>query len=341
MGVSRREFMSGGQTLSYLTAGPNQGPLLVFVHGWPGVAETWKFQTEAFALLGFCVVALDTRGYGHSSVSNVVSDYRVEAHVNDALALLSHLRREEAVWIGHDWGSGIVWGLAAHHPEVCKAVANLAVPYHVLEYGLDYLLKFINQDIYPIDTHPNGQWDYQVYYGKDPDRVIKQFEANIPNSIKSCYLRANHANFGKPARTSIITRDGGWFGGADAAPDTPLSATVFSNAPDLHTEVSDAMSRTGFFGATAYYRNHAANAAYAQKSLNGGYLDMPTLFIEARHDAVCATNLSRLSEPMRKFCRNLTECSVDAGHWLQLEKPEDVNAAIIKVSSSSICVPRI
>jgi soluble epoxide hydrolase/lipid-phosphate phosphatase len=332
--ISRHDFDANNHKTSFLTAGPKSGPLLIFVHGWPGIAETWKRQIETFASLGFYVVAPDTRGYGYSSVSNTISDYSLEALVQDALALLSHLQRKEAVWIGHDWGSGIVWAVAAHHPEVCKAVVNLAVPYQMLEYGLDHLLTLINREIYPEDSYPYGQWDYQVYYESNSDRVTKQYETNIPNSLKTCYVKANYALYGKPARHSIITRDNGWFGGADAAPDTPLSATVFENDPDLHKTVSDAMSRTGFFGATAYYLNHTLNAAYARKSVNGGFLDMPCLFIAARHDPACATELSRLTEPMRKFCRDLTECTVNSAHWLQLEKPEDVNAAIAKVRMS-------
>jgi soluble epoxide hydrolase/lipid-phosphate phosphatase len=334
--ISRHEFIANNHKTSYLTAGPTVGPLLIFVHGWPGIAETWKLQIETFASLGFYVAAPDTRGYGYSSVSKIVSDYSLEVLVQDALALLSHLRREEAIWIGHDWGSGIVWALAAHHPEVCKAVVNLAVPYHGIECGLDHLLTLINREIYPDDVYPDGQWDYQVYYEGNSDRVVKQFEANIPNSVKACYLKANYANYGKPARTSTITRDGGWFGGADAAPDIPLSATVFVNYPELHGTISDAMSRTGFFGATAYYLNHALNATYAHKSVNGGFLDMPCLFIEARQDGVLSTALGGLSEPMRRFCRDLTECSVNAAHWLQLEKPEAVNAALARVMIFSL-----
>jgi soluble epoxide hydrolase/lipid-phosphate phosphatase len=342
--VSRHAFEANNHTTSFLTAGPKSGPLLVFIHGWPGVSETWKNQIETFASLGFYVVAPDTRGYGYSSVSKTVSDYSLEVLVQDALELLSHLQRKQAVWIGHDWGSGIVWSLAAHHPEVCKAVVNLAVPYQMLEYGLDNLITLVNRDIYPEGSHPYGQWDYQVYYERKSDRVIKQYEANIPNSLKSCYVKANPAIYGMPARHSVIVRDDGWFGGADAAPDSPLSATVFENDPDLLRTITEAMSRTGFSGATSYYLNHDLNVAYAHKSVNKGFLDMPCLFIAARHDPACAMELNRLPEAMRRFCRDLTECSVNAAHWVQLEKPEDVSAAIAQVCSSSIinisCHPR-
>lgn len=57
---------------------------------------------------------------------------------------------------------------------------------------------------------------------------------------------------------------------------------------------------------------------------------MPVLFVEAKFDAVCATSVSRLCEPMREYCTNLTECSIDSGHWVAQEKPAETNAAITR-----------
>jgi soluble epoxide hydrolase/lipid-phosphate phosphatase len=57
---------------------------------------------------------------------------------------------------------------------------------------------------------------------------------------------------------------------------------------------------------------------------------MPTLFIQAKFDTICDTVNSRLAENQRKFCKNLTEASVDAGHWLAMEKPTEVNAIIAR-----------
>lgn len=147
-----------GENFFYLAAGPQAGPLLVFIHGWPAIAETWNPQLLAFADLGFRTVAPDTRGYGRSVVSTERSDYALERHVADMLALLSHLQRDEAVWIGHDWGAGLVWAFAAHHPEACAGVVNMCIPYRTLELGLDALVATVNRELYPPDKYPNGQW---------------------------------------------------------------------------------------------------------------------------------------------------------------------------------------
>ena len=47
----------------------------------------------------------------------------------DMLELLASLGRERAVWVGHDWGSPVVWNIASHHPEKTAGVASLCVPY--------------------------------------------------------------------------------------------------------------------------------------------------------------------------------------------------------------------
>jgi len=116
------EFSDAERKIFYLASGPKDGPLMIFVHGWPGIAETWHPQLTTFAALGFRVVAPDMRGYGRSTVSKDANDYRLELIVADMRALLGHLQRDEAVWIGHDWGCGVVWALVAHHPEVSSVL---------------------------------------------------------------------------------------------------------------------------------------------------------------------------------------------------------------------------
>jgi soluble epoxide hydrolase/lipid-phosphate phosphatase len=82
--------------------------------------------------------------------------------------------------------------------------------------------------------------------------------------------------------------------------------------------------------------NHKTNAEYAKLARNDGYLDMPVLFLNARYDYVCECTHSRLAEPMRKYCRNLTEDTIRTGHWMAQEKPQEVNAALVKWLATSV-----
>jgi pimeloyl-ACP methyl ester carboxylesterase len=98
---------------------------------------------------------------------------------------------------------------------------------------------------------------------------------------------------------------------------------------DLSIYVS-ALERNGFAGPASWYLNHGVNASYAKTAQNDGYLDCPVLFLNARYDYVCECTHSRLAEPMRAYCRNLTEETIRSGHWLAQEKPAEVNAALVK-----------
>ena len=79
-----------------------------------------------------------------------------------------------------------------------------------------------------------------------------------------------------------------------------------------------------------WYMNGAANMAFAERAKANWRLTMPVLFLHAAYDYVCETIDSRLPEPMREYCANLTEAHVASGHWMAQEKPINVNAALAK-----------
>ena len=82
--------------------------------------------------------------------------------------------------------------------------------------------------------------------------------------------------------------------------------------------------------------NHERNAAYAQKAQNGGRLDLSVLFLHGAYDYTCETVESRLAEPMRQACRNLSEVIISSGHWMAQEKPVEVNAALTKWLATAV-----
>lgn len=335
--ISRHEYTAHDQTLSYLEAGPSDGPLLIFIHGWPAIAETWKPQITTFAGLGFRVVAPDMPGYGGSSKPKEKRDYSLQKLVGSLISLLKHLGSSEAVWVGHDWGAGVVWALLAHHPEACTGVVNLCVPYRTLEMGLKELVKYANRDLYPEDQYPNAQWDYQAYYEDETnyDKAVAFYESDIDSLLKLLYSRPNPENRDKPAITATVVKDGGWFGGVDKPPQVPLSVSSLDAA--MHQQLVDAFSQGGFWAPTAYYLNHAVNLEWAEDwSVNEGVVSVPTLFIEALQDHVVGTYNSEIKTPMKNFCRRHTEVSIEAGHWVALEAPEQVNAAIARWILSAV-----
>ncbi len=317
---------TGRHTTFYLEAGPPDGPLLVFVHGWPALSIMWRRQLEHFAALGYRCVAPDMRGYGRSSAPHDRAAYALEHIVHDMVELMHALGAERAIWIGHDWGSAVVWALAAHHPELCRAVVSLCVPYFANGFAPSTVIPLVDRNVYPEARYPAGQWDYQLFYEQDFDGARAAFEADLPATFKALYRAGSAQDKGKPSPTARITRDGGWFGGTGRAPDVPRDPAVMSEQ-EL-AEYAAAFARTGFFGANAWYTNNDRNVDYASHVRDGGVLRLPVLFVHATYDAVCETVDSQLAEPMRRDCIDLTERVVDAGHWLPREKPDEVNAAL-------------
>ena len=315
-------------TTHYLASGPEDGPLIVLVHGWPELALSWRHQLLAFAALGFRCVAPDMRGYGRSTVHPRHEDYALEAIVADMLELLAALGRESAVWVGHDWGSPVVWSIAAHHAERCQGVASLCVPYLAAGFALPNLLPLVRRETYPEAEFPFGQWDYQVFYRENFDRAVQVFEADVSATLRCLFRAGRPEHRGRPSRTATIRRDGGWFGGAARAPDLPRDPAVLSEA-DLSCYAA-ALMRNGFSGPCAWYMNHEANMAHAARAPRGGRLPMPVLFLHGAFDATCETMDSRLAEPMRRDCADLTEAVVNSGHWMAQEQPVAVNAALAR-----------
>jgi pimeloyl-ACP methyl ester carboxylesterase len=76
--------------------------------------------------------------------------------------------------------------------------------------------------------------------------------------------------------------------------------------------------------------NAQRNLDYATRARDGGALRLPVLFLHGEYDATCETVASRLAEPMRRDCHDLTEVVVPSGHWMAQEKPQAVNAALAK-----------
>src|SRR5689334_13759716 len=217
----------------YVEAGAADAPLIVFVHGWPELSLSWRHQLPCFADLGFRAVAPDMRGYGRSGVYRRHEDYALEHVVRDMIELLDGLGRDAAVWVGHDWGTPVVWSLASHHPERCHGVAGLCVPYHPEGFAPQTVVELVDRSLYPADLYPVGQWDYQLYYQEHFAEASATFEADPVATVKALFRKGEPGALEKPNRLASIRREGGWFGGKGRAPDVPLDRAVLGEA-ELH-----------------------------------------------------------------------------------------------------------
>ena len=328
--MSERAWQTGRvetarHTTAYLHAGPPGGTPVIFIHGWPELSLSWRHQIAHLSALGYRTIAPDMRGYGGSSTYQTHADYAQREVVADMLELADALEIERAVWVGHDWGCATAWSLARHHRKRTLAVANFCVPYLTLELGWDGMLPLVDRDLYPQDEYPYGQWDYQKYYEESFAAATSAFDSDPESVVKLLFRKGNPEGQGRVSGTALTRRQGGWFGGATEIPELPRDDDVVSAADAA--VYAEALGRNSFFGPDSYYMNHDANAAYAAKTPKRT-LDVPVLYVHARYDYVCESVTSDLAVPMREHCPNLTEATLDGGHWIAQERPDEVNAVL-------------
>lgn len=118
-----------GVRLTVRVAGPQSGPLLILLHGFPEAGFAWDAQVKALAEAGFCVAAPDQRGYGDSDKPHGRAAYRLDALTADVVAIIDRFGRRRACVVGHDWGGSVAWALAMQHAARVERLAVLNCPH--------------------------------------------------------------------------------------------------------------------------------------------------------------------------------------------------------------------
>jgi pimeloyl-ACP methyl ester carboxylesterase len=132
-------LQTNGVRLHVILAGPQDGPLVVLLHGFPEFWRGWLKQIEPLAAAGFRVVVPDQRGYNLSDVPKAVRAYRLEELGKDVVGLLDALGRTDCYLVGHDWGAMVAWHTALTFPERVAKLAILNVPHPAVM--VDFLKK--------------------------------------------------------------------------------------------------------------------------------------------------------------------------------------------------------
>jgi pimeloyl-ACP methyl ester carboxylesterase len=205
-------------------------------------------------------------------------------------------------------------------------VVLISVPYFPEGFALPHLVPLVDRGLYPADPYPDGQWDYFRFYQTHFDQSVSDLDADIPATLASIFRPGNPASAGKVSPSALITLNGGRYGSAHRAPLTAPDPTLWPPA-DFDALV-EAFRVHGFRSVSAWYLNDTANIAYAHAAPDRGRLRQPVLFINGDRDAICDINRSRLGEPMRCACEDLSVTNVPAGHWLPLECKTEVVEAI-------------
>lgn len=127
--MERISLTVSGFEFDGLSAGPKNGDLVLFLHGFPQFADSWTPVLEATGSQGFHAVAVDQRGYSPGARPESVESYKLSELVADALGFASALGATRFHLVGHDWGGAVAWAVAALHPERLLTVTVLSTPH--------------------------------------------------------------------------------------------------------------------------------------------------------------------------------------------------------------------
>ena len=119
----------GDVRLHTILAGPEDGPLVVLLHGFPEFWYGWHDHVHEFANAGFRVAVPDQRGYNRSDKPDDVEAYRPGELAGDVVGLLDALGRDSGHVVGHDWGAMVAWWTALAHPDRVDHLVPVNVPH--------------------------------------------------------------------------------------------------------------------------------------------------------------------------------------------------------------------
>ncbi|WP_436758470.1 alpha/beta fold hydrolase [Streptosporangium sp. V21-05] len=290
-----------------------EGPAVLFSHGFPDTAETWRSQMRAVAQAGYRAVALDMRGFGASYAPSEVELYSALHIVGDLVGVLDALGIGSAVLVGHDWGADHAQRAMVMRPDRFRAVVSLSIPFQ-----------------------PRGElstWDGLRRRGLGEKYYA--FGMMEPGA---------DANF-TPARKTIPSILY-WLSGSPS-PDTrwdpvdsalhmlrPAPVTVPEWAdPDYVDHTIRSFEKTGFDSGLNHYRG-AQITFDLMPAFKGAVIQQPSLYIWGAADGLC--QLFHPTPPTREELLPLAPGLVDVialenvGHWPQHEAADRVNAELIK-----------
>ncbi|KAK6915620.1 Alpha/beta hydrolase fold-1 [Dillenia turbinata] len=289
-----------------------EGPVVLFLHGFPELWYTWRHQVQAFAKLGYRAVAPDLRGYGDTDAPASVASYTCHHLVGDLVALVGSLGVDQVYVVGHDWGAMVAWYLCLFRPNLVKAFVCLTAPFRPR-----------NPKMKPVET-------LRAFYGDDYYMCRFQEPGEMEQVIAECGTE-------KVLKKILTDRNPGppripKGNGFGICPNTRLTLPFWLTEEDLNYYVQK-YNKKGFTGPLNYYRALDLNWELTA-GWTGAKVGVPVKFIVGDQDMIYTT------PGMKEYIHGvgfkqdvpLLEGVViveGAGHFINQERAEDINAYIL------------
>jgi pimeloyl-ACP methyl ester carboxylesterase len=122
-------FSRNGMRFRVLDEGPVGAETVVLLHGFPQNAQSWVGVSRHLVAAGYRVIAPDQRGYAPGARPRSRRAYRLNELVADVVALLDAAGVERVHLVGHDWGGGVAWMVAATRPDRLRTLTAVSAPH--------------------------------------------------------------------------------------------------------------------------------------------------------------------------------------------------------------------
>ncbi len=290
-----------------------KGPLVVLLHGFPQCWYLWRHQIDPLVEAGFQVAVPDQRGYGGSDRPEAIESYDIVHLTGDVVGIADALGHNGFHVVGHDWGAPVAWHTALLHPGRIRSVVGLSVPYTRWQAGV-----FTRQE-----TFGDNFW-YMVYFQK-PGVAEAELEADIRRSLRTVYFSISaDAPEGllavpKPSTAKFLD------GMAD-----PERLPAWLTEEDLDYYVAQYV-QSGFRGPLNWYRNIDRNVEITPQ-LEEAKIGQPSFFIAGVKDPVLSFGGGGWVNLMDNYVLDMRgKLFVEgSGHWVPMERPGEVNNALLE-----------
>ena len=317
--ITHRVVETNGLRMHVAEAG--RGPLVILCHGFPESWYSWRHQLTALADAGFHAVAPDMRGYGGTDRPEAIDQYTLFHLTGDIIGLVGALGEQTAVVAGHDWGAPVAWHAALFRPDLFRAVIGLSVPF------------IPRRNTRPTTTMPktDDAMFYQLYF-QEPGVAEAELERDPRHTLRSVLYWGS----GDARREAIkvggggaamVRRDGGFLAGREA----PATLPPWLSEADVDV-YAGAFARTGFRGGLNWYRN-IDRSWELLAPWSGAKVTIPALYVTGDRDVVMSfRGMEMLLPALTMLVPELRETIIlpGCGHWTQQERPDEVNAAMLK-----------
>ncbi len=315
--ITERTIETNGVQLHTLEAGEAGAPVVVLAHGFPETSYSWRHQIPALAAAGYHVLAPDQRGYGRTTSPADIAAYNVVDLSADLIGLLDDVGAEKAVFVGHDWGSSVVWGTPLLHPDRVEAVVGMSVP------------PVPRSQVPPTKAFRSvfGDNFFYMLYFQEPGPADAELGADTRRTITRMLGGLTRSDDPAAALRMIAPGPEGFIDRLPEADGLPAWIT-----PDEIDHYVGEFDRTGFTGGLNWYRNLDRNWELMADP-PAATIDVPAMFIGGTDDPVLS--FMRPDRAPEVVTGRYREVLIDgAGHWVQQEKPDRVNELLLDFLSS-------